>query len=107
MPAVHRRPPRLLVRQFLVWFAWFVLSGYVFHNGTERDLRALSLPEVGVRLASLAIVALGVYWFFYVMPANVRGFLSTAAVIGFSLGGIPIAVQASVTKYLEFRQFWP
>lgn len=107
MRPVHRRPPRLVVRQFFVWLTWFVLSGYVFHGRSAHELRQLSMAEVALRLASLAVVLLGIYWLFGVMPANVRGFLSTAAVIGLTLGGLPIAVQAGVTKYLELRQIWP
>lgn len=107
MRPVHRRPPRVLVRQFAVWLTWFLLSGYVFHGRTARDIHELSVLEVGFRLLSLAIVLVVAYWFFVVMPANVRGFLSTAAAIGLTLGGLPILVQTSVTKYLELRQTWP
>lgn len=106
MRAVHRRPPRLLVRQFLVWFAWFLLSGYVFHNRTGRELRELPLLAVLVRLASLAVVLATLYWLFVIMPANVRTFLATGAAAGFTLGALPLVVQTTVTKYLELRQLW-
>lgn len=107
MRPVHRRPLPVLVRQFTVWLVWFLLSGYVFHGRTARDLRRLSGIEIGIRLASLAIVLTGVYWFFGIMPSNVRGFLATGAMVGLALGGLPILVQTGVTKYLVFRQFWP
>ena len=107
MRAIHRRPPRLVVRQFLVWFAWFLLSGYVFHNRTGRELRELSVLAILVRLASLAVVLVTLYWLFAIMPANVRTFLGGAAAGGFILGAFPIFVQTTVTKYLELRQLWP
>jgi|GEM_PF-1166460 len=107
MPAVHRRPPRLLVKQFAVWLAWFVLSGYVFHNRTATDLRNLGVLQVLLRLASLGVVLVVAYWLFVVMPANVRGFLTAGAVVGVSLGVVPLLVQTTVTKYLELRQIWP
>lgn len=107
MRPVHRRPPRVVARQFLVWFAWFVLSGYVFHNRTECDLRDLSILEVGLRLASLGVVLVVLYWLFAIVPGNVRAFLAGGAAVGFLLGAFPLFVQASVTKYLELRQVWP
>lgn len=107
MRPVHRRPPRLLVRQFLVWFVWFLLSGYVFHGRTVRDLRTLSIAEIALRLVSLGIVLGTAYWFFVVMPANVRAFLTAGAAVGFALGAFPVLVQTTVTRYLERRQCWP
>lgn len=107
MRPVYRRPPRLVARQFLVWFAWFVLSGYVFHNRTERELRALPLLEVLLRIASLGVVIVALYWMLVIMPGKVRTYLVGGAVAGFLLGAFPLIVQASVTKYLELRQIWP
>lgn len=107
MPAVHRRPPRLLIKQFFVWLAWFVLSGYVFHNRTAADLKNVSVPEAMLRLASLGVVLVAAYWIFAVMPADIRGLIAAGALVGVSLGAVPFFVQVSVTKYLEFRQIWP
>lgn len=107
MRPVHRRPPRLLVRQFIVWFAWFLLSGYVFHNRTERELRALPLLEVVLRIASLGVVLVALYWVLVIMPGNIRTYLVGGTAAGFLLGAFPLLVQTSVTKYLELRQIWP
>ena len=107
MRPVHRRPPRLVARQFLVWFAWFLLSGYVFHSRTERELRDLPAIEIVFRLASLGVVLVALYWLFAIMPGNVRAFLVGGAAVAFLLGAFPLLVQTSVTKYLELRQVWP
>lgn len=107
MRPVHHRTPRRLLRQFAVWMAWFLLSGYVFHGRTERELRRLTLAEIVLRLGSLMVVLLSAYWFFGIMPANVRTFLTVGALVGLSLGLVPVLVQTGVTKYLELRQIWP
>lgn len=107
MRPVHRRPPALLLRQFLVWFAWFLLSGYVFHDRTAADLGRLTFPAFGVRVGSLTVVVLAGYWFAVLMPAGVRTFLVTGAAVGLSLAVVPLVVQTSVTRYLELRQVWP
>lgn len=107
MRPVYRRPPRRLLREFTVWFIWFLLTGYVFHDNTARDLRALSAAEIALRLASLGVVAITAYWIVAIIPRNVLGFLSWGVFLGFILGGVPFLVQATVTKYLELRQIWP
>lgn len=105
MPALYERPPRVLTRQFLVWFAWFLLTGYVFHGRTRYELRELSVPAVAMRVTSLGIVVAASYWFVRVMPSNVRTLLFQTAGVGVLLGVAPFAIQTGVTTILERRQF--
>ncbi|WP_435333311.1 hypothetical protein [Haloarchaeobius sp. TZWWS8] len=66
--------------RFVVWALAFVLLGRLFTNNSLYDLRQLRAEQVLVRLGSLAVVGLFVYWFGFVARRDIAAIVLFSAV---------------------------
>lgn len=80
-------------RRFVVWFAWFLLTGRVFHGKTERDLRDVTRTQAAFGLTALGICLLAATWFLLVIPTDIRNYLLLGGALGLTLGVIPLVFQ--------------
>lgn len=103
MAAAYSPPSRR--RRFAVWVVGFVVTGKVFHNLTERDVRRLRLRFVAVQVVSMCIVLGALAYVVTVIPRTLSSTIGVAAVgVAFGLGGFPVLLQWLVTTVLELRQ---
>lgn len=102
MPESALQSVRRTARSVAVWFAWFLLTGYLTHDRTYGELKRLEAVRVVKRLSVLASIIVVLGWFLGNMPLGAAVWVGSGLLLGAGFGLFVVGGYFAITWYADY-----
>ncbi|MFB6072578.1 MAG: hypothetical protein ABEJ88_06380 [Halobacterium sp.] len=90
------------LRGFGVWFAWFLLTGYVTHDRTYGDLKRIERKQLAKRLVPMTVSVVALGWLATQMPPGAAAWVGSGLLLGGGFGGLVVGGYLAITWYADY-----